>query len=34
MYAIAVVDEMLSFMRSLKPVGGVDLKALINEGRA
>ena len=32
--AIAAVDEMLSFMRSRKPVGGVDLKALIDEGRA
>jgi len=34
MDAIAAVDEMLSFMRSRKPVGGVDLKALIDEGRA
>lgn len=32
--AIAAVDEMLSFMQAHKPVGGVDIKALINEGRA
>ncbi len=32
--AIAAVNEMLSFMRSRQPVGGVDLKALIDEGRA
>jgi len=30
----AAVDEMLSFMQARTPVGGVDLKALINEGRA
>ena len=28
------VDEMLIFMRSRKSVGSVDLKALMNEGRA
>lgn len=28
------VDAMLAFMRSRKPVTGVDLKALIDEGRA
>ncbi|QFY90615.1 prevent-host-death protein [Magnetovirga frankeli] len=32
--AVAAVDEMLSFMRVHKSVGGIDLKALINEGRA
>ena len=32
--AIAAAEEMLSFMQARKPVGGVDLKALINEGRA
>jgi prevent-host-death family protein len=30
----AVVDELLLFMRTRKPVGNVDLRALINEGRA
>ena len=30
----AAVDDMLSFMRSRKPVAQVDLRALINEGRA
>lgn len=32
--AMAAVDEMLSFMQSRKPMGDIDLKALINEGRA
>lgn len=32
--AVAAVEEMLSFMQARKPVGGVDLKALINEGRS
>lgn len=32
--ATTAVDEMLFFMRSRKPVGSVDLKALMNEGRA
>lgn len=32
--AAAAVDEMLAFMQSRKPVGSVDLKALIDEGRA
>ena len=32
--AIAAAEEMLSFMQARKPVGCVDLKALINEGRA
>jgi antitoxin (DNA-binding transcriptional repressor) of toxin-antitoxin stability system len=32
--ANTAVDEMLFFMRSRKPVGSVDLKALMNEGRA
>jgi prevent-host-death family protein len=30
----AAADEMLAFMRARKPVGGVDIRALINEGRA
>lgn len=34
MDAIAAVDEMLSFMQTRRRVGSVDLKALINEGRA
>ncbi|MDD5296052.1 MAG: type II toxin-antitoxin system prevent-host-death family antitoxin [Rhodocyclaceae bacterium] len=32
--AVAAVDEMLSFMQARKPVSSVDLKALLNEGRA
>ncbi len=32
--ASSAVDEMLAFIRARKPVGSVDLKALINEGRA
>jgi prevent-host-death family protein len=32
--AVAAADEMLSFMQTRKPVGSVDLKALIDEGRA
>jgi antitoxin (DNA-binding transcriptional repressor) of toxin-antitoxin stability system len=32
--AVAAVDEMRSFMQARKPVGTVDLRALINEGRA
>lgn len=32
--AVAAVDDMLSFMRAHKSAGAVDLKALINEGRA
>jgi antitoxin (DNA-binding transcriptional repressor) of toxin-antitoxin stability system len=32
--AVAAADEMLSFMRDHKSVGGIDLKELINEGRA
>lgn len=32
--AVAAVDEMLEFMHARKSVGGIDLKALINEGRA
>jgi prevent-host-death family protein len=32
--AVAAVDEMLAFMQARKPVGGVDLKALIDEGRS
>ena len=31
---VAAVDEMLSFMQARKPVGGINLKALIDEGRA
>ena len=32
--AVAAVNEMRSFMQARKPVAIVDLKALINEGRA
>lgn len=32
--AVAAVDEMLALMRARKPVASIDLKALINEGRA
>lgn len=32
--AAAAVNEMRAFMHSRKPVAGVDLKALIAEGRA
>ena len=32
--AEAAVDDMLSLMQARKPVGGINLKALINEGRA
>lgn len=32
--AVAAVDEMLSFMQAHKSVPGIDLKALIDEGRA
>lgn len=32
--ALAAVDAMRSFMHSRKPVTGLDLKALIDEGRA
>lgn len=32
--AIAAVEAMRQFMRATAPVKGVDLKALINEGRA
>ncbi len=32
--AAVAVEEMRSFMRSRKAVAGVDLKALIEEGRA
>lgn len=31
--ALAAVDEMLSFMQARKPVGGIELTDLINEGR-
>ncbi len=31
---VAAVDDMLSFMRAHKSVGGIDLKALVDEGRA
>ena len=31
--AAAAVEEMRSFMQSRKPMSGIDLKALINEGR-
>lgn len=32
--AVAAVDEMLAFMQAQKKVLGIDLKSLINEGRA
>ncbi len=32
--AVAAVDELLSFMQARQPVSGVNLKALISEGRA
>jgi len=32
--AAAAVDEMLAFMQARKPVRGIHIKALINEGRA
>ena len=32
--AAAAVDAMRQFMRAASPVEGIDLKALINEGRA
>lgn len=32
--AAVAVDEMLGFMQARKPVGCVDLRALIEEGRA
>ena len=32
--AAAAVEEMRSFMQSRKPMSGIDLKALIDEGRA
>jgi len=31
--AVAAVNEMLAFMQTRKPVAGIDIKALINEGR-
>jgi prevent-host-death family protein len=31
---LVAADEMLCFMQERKPVGDVDLKALISEGRA
>lgn len=32
--AVAAVDDMLAFMRARKAGDGIDLKTLINEGRA
>ena len=32
--AVAAVDDMLTLMQARQPVGGINLKALINEGRA
>lgn len=32
--AAAAVEAMLAFMQTRRPVSGIDLKALINEGRA
>jgi hypothetical protein len=34
MDAVAAVDEMLSFMKAHKLAEDIDLKVLINEGRA
>jgi prevent-host-death family protein len=31
--AVKAVDELLAFMQARKPLGSIDLKALINEGR-
>jgi prevent-host-death family protein len=31
---VAAVDEMLAFMQTRKPVSGIDIKALIDEGRS
>lgn len=31
--AVVAADEMLAFMQARRPVGHVDLKALIDEGR-
>ena len=33
-YAVMAVEEMLAFMQTRKPVSGIDIKALVNEGRA
>jgi prevent-host-death family protein len=32
--AVVAVDDMLAFVKTRKPVSGLDLKALIDEGRA
>jgi len=32
--AVAAVDEMLAFMQARKPVNGISIKGLINEGRS
>jgi len=32
--AVAAVDEMLAFMQTRKPAGGIDIKVLIDERRA
>jgi antitoxin (DNA-binding transcriptional repressor) of toxin-antitoxin stability system len=32
--AVVAVDEMLAFMQTRKPVSGINIKALIDEGRA
>ena len=32
--AIVAVDEMLLLMQARKPAGDIDIKAIINEGRA
>jgi prevent-host-death family protein len=31
--AVAAADEMMAFMRTRKPIGRVNLKALLDEGR-
>ena len=32
--AVEAVDALLAFMQARKPVGGLDLKALVDEGRS
>ena len=31
---IEAVDELLAFMQARKPLGSIDIKALVNEGRS
>ena len=32
--AVEAVDELLAFMQARKPLGSIDIKALVNEGRS